>query len=103
MGADSRQRRPHSQVQCSKCGTATMECVRSEARDHLRPRYRRPLRGDPLELPDQPSSKVMVRPSQRLAPGQVKVVPAKPENIDTVLGILDETASWIIEEKLPSV
>jgi hypothetical protein len=45
----------------------------------------------------------MVRPSQRLAPGQVKVVPAKPENIDTVLGILDETASWIIEEKLPSV
>jgi hypothetical protein len=45
----------------------------------------------------------MVRPSQHLAPGQVKVVPAKPENIDPVLGILDEAASWIIEEKLPSV
>jgi GNAT superfamily N-acetyltransferase len=46
---------------------------------------------------------MMVRPSQPLAPGQVKVVPAKPEDILTVLGILDEAASWIIEEKLPSV
>jgi len=32
-----------------------------------------------------------------------KVVPAKLEDIDTVLGILDEAAAWIIEQKIPSV
>ena len=46
---------------------------------------------------------MIVRPSQLMSPGQVKVVPAKPEDIDTVLGILDEAAAWIIEKKLPSV
>src|SRR5229473_4831790 len=103
MGADSRQGRPHRKVQRSKRGAATLECVRSEAGNNIRPRYRRPLRGDPLEFPDQHSLKMMARPSQRLAPGQVKVVPAKPEDIVTVLGILDEAALWILEEKLPSV
>ena len=38
-----------------------------------------------------------------MSPGQVKIVPAKPENIDTILGILDEAAAWIIEQKLPSM
>jgi hypothetical protein len=36
-------------------------------------------------------------------PDHFKVVPARPEDIDLVLGILDEAASWIIEQKLPSV
>jgi len=34
---------------------------------------------------------------------QFRVVPAKPEDIDTVIGILDEAAAWIIEQKIPSV
>lgn len=34
---------------------------------------------------------------------QFRVVPAKLEDVDTVLGILDEAAAWIIEQKLPSV
>ena len=34
---------------------------------------------------------------------QLRVVPAALEDIDTVLGILDESASWIIEQRLPSV
>ncbi len=41
--------------------------------------------------------------SQRSAPDHFKVLPAKPEDIDTVLGILDEAAAWIIEQKIPSV
>ena len=46
---------------------------------------------------------MMVWPSQRLSPGQLKVVPAKLEDIDTVLVILDEAAAWIIKQRLPSV
>jgi GNAT superfamily N-acetyltransferase len=38
-----------------------------------------------------------------LAPDYLTVVPAKPEDIDIVIGILDEAAAWIIEQKLPSV
>jgi GNAT superfamily N-acetyltransferase len=34
---------------------------------------------------------------------QLRVVPAALGDIDTVLGILDEAASWIIEQRLPSV
>lgn len=45
----------------------------------------------------------MTMPSQRLAPANFKIVPAKMDDIDTVLAILDEAASWIIEQKLPSV
>jgi GNAT superfamily N-acetyltransferase len=41
--------------------------------------------------------------SQQLAPNDFIVVPAKPEDLETVLGILDEAAAWIIEQKLPSV
>jgi protein-tyrosine phosphatase len=44
-----------------------------------------------------------VMQTQRSAPSDLKVVPAKPEDIDTVLGILDEAAAWIIEQKIPSV
>ena len=32
-----------------------------------------------------------------------RVVPARPEDTDTVLEILDEAAAWVIEWKLPSV
>lgn len=46
---------------------------------------------------------MIVSRSQLLSPGQVKVVPAKLKDIDTVLGILDEAAAWIIKQKLPSV
>ena len=38
-----------------------------------------------------------------MAPDYFTVVPAKPEDIDIVIGILDEAAAWIIEQKLPSV
>jgi len=38
-----------------------------------------------------------------LSPDRFRVVPAKLEDIDTVLGILDEAATWIIEQRLPSV
>lgn len=38
-----------------------------------------------------------------MSPDRVKVVLAKPEDIETVLGILDEAAAWIIEQKLPSL
>ena len=38
-----------------------------------------------------------------MAPRHLQVVPAKPEDIDTVLGILDEAASWVIDQKLPYV
>ena len=41
--------------------------------------------------------------SDQTDPDHFKVVPAKLEDIDLVLGILDEAASWIIEQKLPSV
>jgi protein-tyrosine phosphatase len=41
--------------------------------------------------------------TQRSATVHFKVVPAKLEDIDTVLGILDEAATWIIEQKIPSV
>jgi GNAT superfamily N-acetyltransferase len=46
---------------------------------------------------------MIVKPSQHLTPGHFEIVSAKPEDIDTVLGILDEAAEWIIEQKLPSV
>jgi protein-tyrosine phosphatase len=46
---------------------------------------------------------MIVKPSQHLAPGHLDIVPAGPDDIDTVLGILDEAAAWIIEQKLPSV
>jgi len=46
---------------------------------------------------------MIVKPSQRLGPGDFDIVPAKLEEIDIVLGILDEAASWIKEQKLPSV
>jgi GNAT superfamily N-acetyltransferase len=46
---------------------------------------------------------MIVKPAQRSAPSEFKIVPAKPEDLDTVIGILDEAASWIIEQKLPSV
>ena len=38
-----------------------------------------------------------------MSPGRFKVVPAKPEDVDTVLDILDEAAAWIINQKLPYV
>jgi len=38
-----------------------------------------------------------------LEPNHFRVVPARPEDIDTVLAILDEAAAWIIGRKLPSV
>ena len=38
-----------------------------------------------------------------MSPDRFRVVPAKLEDIDTVLGILDEAATWIIEQRLPSV
>jgi GNAT superfamily N-acetyltransferase len=41
--------------------------------------------------------------SQQLAPNHFIVVPAKPEDLETVLGILDDAAAWIIGQKLPSV
>jgi GNAT superfamily N-acetyltransferase len=46
---------------------------------------------------------MIVKPSQHLAPGRLDIVPARPDDIDTVLGILDEAAAWIIEQRLPSV
>src|SRR5713101_6298362 len=103
MGADSRQRRPHRQVQRSKRGAATLERVRSKAGDHIRPSHFGALRGDPMEVPDQHSSQMIVKPAQHLTRGHFEIVSAKPEDIDTVLGILDEAAEWIIEQKLPSV
>lgn len=45
----------------------------------------------------------MVTPSQPLFAKQVRVIPAKSEDIDTVLEILDEAAAWIIKQNLPSV
>jgi GNAT superfamily N-acetyltransferase len=56
-----------------------------------------------MELPDQHSSKMIVKQTQRSSPSDLKVVQARAEDIDTVLGILDEAASWIIEQKIPSV
>ena len=56
-----------------------------------------------MELPDHHSSKIVVRPTQRLEPNHFRVVPARPEDTDTILEILDEAAAWIIERKLPSV
>ena len=38
-----------------------------------------------------------------LPPSHFEVVLAKPEDVDIVLGILDEAAAWIIEQRLPSV
>jgi protein-tyrosine phosphatase len=46
---------------------------------------------------------MIVKPSQHLASGHLDIVPARPDDIDTVLGILDEAAAWIIKQKLPSV
>jgi protein-tyrosine phosphatase len=38
-----------------------------------------------------------------MAPSHFEIVPAEPDDIDTVLGILDEAASWLLENKIPSV
>src|SRR2546425_2745299 len=103
MGAHSRQRRTHRQVQCSKRRAATLERVRDKAGDDLRPRYRRALWRDAVEIQDQHSSKLTLSQSDQMDPDHFEVVPARPEDIDLVLGILDEAASWIIERKLPSV
>jgi len=46
---------------------------------------------------------MIVKPSQRSAPSDLKIVQANPDDIDIVLGILDEAAAWIIEQKIPSV
>jgi GNAT superfamily N-acetyltransferase len=46
---------------------------------------------------------MIARPFATLDRTQLRVVPAKLEDIDSVLGILDEAASWIIEQRLPSV
>jgi len=46
---------------------------------------------------------MIVKQAQRSAPSDLKIVPAKAEDIDIVLGILDEAASWIIEQEIPSV
>jgi GNAT superfamily N-acetyltransferase len=46
---------------------------------------------------------MIVTPLTTLDRTQFRVVPAKLEDIDIVIGILDEAASWIIEQKLPSV
>jgi protein-tyrosine phosphatase len=56
-----------------------------------------------MELQDQRLSKMIVNHSKQSDPDRFEVVPAKPEDIDTVLGILDEAAAWIIAQKLPSV
>src|SRR3989442_11676247 len=103
MGAYSRQRRPHRQVQCSKRRAATLERVRDKAGDDLRPGYRRGLWRDAVDIQAQLSSKLTLSQSDQMDPDHFKVVPARPEDIDLVLGILDEAASWIIEQKLPSV
>src|SRR5260370_21692346 len=102
MGAHSRQRRTHRQVQCSKRRAAALERVRGNARDNLRPRYRRALWRDAVEIQDQHSSKLILSPSDQTDPDHFKVVPARPEDTNLVLGILDEAASWIIAQKLPS-
>src|SRR6266704_2968733 len=102
MGAHSRQRRTHRQVQCSKRRAATLERVRDKAGDDLRPRYRRALWRDAVEIQDQHSSKLTLSQSDQMDPDHFEVVPARPEDIDLVLGILDEAASWIIERKLPA-
>jgi GNAT superfamily N-acetyltransferase len=46
---------------------------------------------------------MIAKQAQRSWPSDLKVVPAKTEDIDTVLGILDEAAAWIIQQKIPSV
>jgi GNAT superfamily N-acetyltransferase len=46
---------------------------------------------------------MIIEPAQPTSPSDFKVVWAKPEDIDIVLGILDEAAAWIIEQELPSV
>jgi GNAT superfamily N-acetyltransferase len=46
---------------------------------------------------------MITTPIAKLNRGQFRVVSAKLEDIDTILGILDEAASWIIEQRLPSV
>ena len=56
-----------------------------------------------MELQDPHPPKMIVNQPRQLDPDRFEVVPAKPEDIDTVLGILDEAAAWIIEQKLPSV
>jgi len=53
MEPDSCQRRPHSQVQRTKRGAASVARVRGEAGDSIRLRHFRALRGDPMELPNQ--------------------------------------------------
>jgi GNAT superfamily N-acetyltransferase len=46
---------------------------------------------------------MIVMQRDALAASHFNVVPARPDDIDVVLGILDEAASWIIEQELPSV
>ncbi len=38
-----------------------------------------------------------------MAPAGFRVTPAEPLEIDTVLGILDEAASWLRESRMPTV
>ena len=38
-----------------------------------------------------------------MASRHFEVVPAKPEDIDKVLGILDEAASWLLQQNIPTV
>jgi GNAT superfamily N-acetyltransferase len=56
-----------------------------------------------MELQNQRSTKVIIRQSHALAPSHFRVVLAKPEDIDSVLGILNEAASWLQEHNIPSV
>jgi acetyltransferase (GNAT) family protein len=46
---------------------------------------------------------MIIRHIATLNSAEFRVVSAKLEDIDTVLEILEEAASWIIEQRLPSV
>jgi len=61
-----------------------------------------------MERPVGTSKPTLVQNSRKadstpLEPSPFRVVPARLEDTDTVLEILDEAAAWIIERKLPSV
>ncbi len=44
-----------------------------------------------------------VGPRTSLAPVQISIRPARSTDVDIVLGILDEAATWLQEHKIPSV
>jgi len=46
---------------------------------------------------------VDVGPRASLVPVQISIRPARPTDVDIVLGILDEAATWLQEHKIPSV